>query len=429
MVQERPDTKPGSSGVGKRSAAADQTEFGRLVVDRKLATAEELKRCLELKTSLPADRDKPLSQVLVEQGCITAAQRDRLLARLEARQSKGQQIPGYQILDKLGKGSMATVYKARQMSLDRIVAIKVLPRRLSESPEFVDRFYREGKVAAKLNDRNIVQAIDVGEAGGFHYFVMEYVDGYTVDDELAEREIYSEPDALDIIIQIAEALLHAHQRGLIHRDVKPKNIMIARDGLAKLADMGLAREVADTRLAHSEAGRAYGTPYYISPEQIRGQVDIDFRTDLYSLGATFYHMVTGTVPFDGPNPVAVMNKHLRQKLVPPDRRNADLSVGCAEIIEVMMAKDPKDRYESIDALLEDLKVVREGKPPIYAREKFNISMLADLEEQAPPVEMDLPESAAPEQTDTANANLRAILLIVALLLGLSVLVNIILLVK
>lgn len=427
MTRKRPDTKPDSSGAGKQSAGVDQTEFGRLVVDHKLATAEELKRCLELKTSSPPDQDKPLPQVLVEQGCITSAQRDRLLGQLEARRSKGQQIPGYQILDKLGKGSMATVYKARQLSLDRIVAIKVLPRRLSESPEFVDRFYREGKIAAKLNNQNIVQAIDVGEAGGFHYFVMEYVDGYTVDDVLVKDDLYSEPDALDIIIQIAEALLHAHQQGLIHRDVKPKNIMIAHDGLAKLADMGLARQVADTRQAHSEAGRAYGTPYYISPEQIRGQVHIDFRTDIYSLGATFYHMVTGTVPFDGPNPVAVMNKHLRRKLVPPDRRNADLSVGSAEIIEVMMAKDPKDRYESIDDLLVDLKAVRKEKPPIYAREKFNISMLANMEEQAEPLEEDLPESAAPEQNDTANANLRVILMIVALLLVLSVLVNIILL--
>jgi serine/threonine protein kinase len=289
-----------------------------------------------------------------------------------------QQIPGFQILGKLGAGAMATVFKARQLSLDRIVAVKVLPKRLSENQEFVERFHKEGKAAAKLNHNNIVQAIDVGEAGGYHYFVMEYVDGFTVYDELAKGKLYDEEEALRIIIQIGRALEHAHQRGFIHRDVKPKNIMLTRERVAKLADMGLAREASDVDAAMAEAGRAYGTPYYISPEQIRGEVDIDPRADLYSLGATFYHMVTGRVPFDAPTPAAVMHKHLKEPLVPPDHINTRLSSGVGEIIEVMMAKDRMRRYANATDLLEDLEAVARGEPPVHAHEKCDEAVLKGL---------------------------------------------------
>ena len=177
---------------------------------------------------------------------------------------------------------MAVVYKARQLSLDRIVAIKILPLELSADKEYVQRFYQEGMAAAKLNHPNIVAAVDVGEAGGYHYFVMEYVEGYTVDDDLKKGKIYSESEALHIIVQIANALSHAHEQGLIHRDVKPKNIMITREGIAKLMDMGLARVADDAEVREAESGRLFGTPYYISPEQVRGLSDIDFRCDIYS---------------------------------------------------------------------------------------------------------------------------------------------------
>jgi len=160
---------------------------------------------------------------------------------------------------------MASVYKARQLSLDRIVAIKVLPKRMSENPEFVERFYYEGKAAAKLSHNNIVQAIDVGSTpDGFHYFVMEFIEGKTLYDimqppPVGEGRNFGEAEALDIMIQMADALAHAHSRGLIHRDVKPKNIILTPEGVAKLTDLGLARAVDDQAAAESEAGRAYGT--------------------------------------------------------------------------------------------------------------------------------------------------------------------------
>jgi len=424
MSEEK--SKGQDSTSGDRHGGLDETEFGRLAVERDFATSRELQRCLEARRSSPEYQNKTLPELMVSLGVLTKGQRKRILAQMEERRPKSQQIPGFHILGRIGKGAMATVWKARQLSLDRVVAIKILPRRLSENAEFVDRFYREGKAAAKLNDPNIVQAYDVGEAGGFHYFVMEYVDGHTVSDMLEKNEAYSEQEALDIVIQIARALAHAHKRGLIHRDVKPKNIMITKDGVAKLADMGLAREVADRRLAKSEAGRAYGTPYYISPEQIRGEVDIDFRADIYSLGATLYHMITGEVPFNGPNPSAVMHKHLKESLTPPDHINPQISVGCAEIVEVMMAKKREDRYQSTEDLLEDLEAVRNGQPPVHARKQFNMSMLADLEKESDALdELPAVAPASPAAADN-TLRLRMILIVMGMLLALSVLVNLIL---
>ncbi|MEI8197115.1 MAG: serine/threonine-protein kinase, partial [Phycisphaerae bacterium] len=239
--------------------------------------------------------------------------------------------------------------------------------------------------AAKLNHPNIVGAVDVGEADGYHYFGMEYVEGATVFDRPDNGYRYSEPEALQLIIQICRALVHAHAAGFIHRDVKPKNIMITPQGVAKLADMGLAREASDLQAAQAEAGKAYGTPYYISPEQIRGELDIDARADIYSLGATFYHMVTGRVPFEAATPSAVMHKHLKEELVPPDHVIPSLSAGVGEIIEVAMAKKRKNRYASAEDMLTDLERVSHGEPPLVARKAYDLESLADLEKSGTPV--------------------------------------------
>ena len=372
--------------------------FAKLVVDKNLCTPDEVQRCQDLQRNLTQQGEpQTLPDTMVDQGYVTKSQLDRLNQTIEEARP-ARRIPGFQILEKLGEGAMATVFKAKQLSLDRIVAVKVLPKRLSENPEYVERFYKEGKAAARLNHNNIVQAIDVGEAGGYHYFVMEYVAGKTVYEHLAEHKAYPEIEALDVTIQIADALAHAHDRGLIHRDVKPKNIMITDKGVAKLADMGLAREADDQVAAEMEAGRAYGTPYYISPEQIRGEVDIDFRTDIYSLGATLYHMVTGRVPFEAPTPSGVMHKHLKDSLVPPDHINRALSVGIAEVIEVMMAKKRAERYGNVALLLEDLKAIRAGEPPLQAHQKFDANVLADLEKSSPQTdEFDEVIGAAPGQ--------------------------------
>ena len=355
------------------------TIFGKMVVEQGLCTSEELRRGLEELESRREDNPTMLRDLMVELGYITETQAERLKTSIRESKVAAHQIPGYKILRKLGSGAMAVVYEAKQLSLNRAVAIKVLPKRFSENPEYVERFYREGRAAAKLNHNNIVQAFDVGEAGGYHYFVMEYVEGKTLHDDLSAGKVFSEDEVLDIIIQIAHALAHAHARGLIHRDVKPKNIMINTANVAKLADMGLARETTDIETAQTEAGKAYGTPYYIAPEQIRGQIDIDGRADIYGLGATFYHMVTGRVPFMADDPKEVMRKHLREHLIPPDHINTSLSAGVSEVIEVMMAKRREDRYSSVEELLTDLEALREGQPPLRAHKRFDFSVLEQLE--------------------------------------------------
>ncbi|MGA2265038.1 MAG: protein kinase [Phycisphaerae bacterium] len=366
----------------KASDTSFDTELSRVVVEQRLATPAEIQHCVDMKTQLAMEgNEQSLAAVLVREGVITNNQVGRVKKLLE--ESRGaREIPGYRILEKLGSGAMAHVFKARQLSLDRLVAIKVLPRQLSENAEYVERFYKEGKAAAKLNHANIVQAIDVGEANGFHYFVMEYVDGHTLHDELMAQKVFSEKDALAVIIQIAKALEHAHKHGLIHRDIKPKNIMITKEGVAKLADMGLARVADDAAVAQREAGRAFGTPYYISPEQIRGEVDVDFRADIYSLGATLYHLVTGRVPFEGPSPQAVMMKHLKEPLVPPDHINTALSAGLGEVVEVMMAKDRDRRYASTSDLLLDLEAIQAGQPPLQARQQIKEGVLKGLTTEA-----------------------------------------------
>jgi len=398
------------------------TEIGRQLVEQDLATQQELDECLDLQSQLSESNQKTLASILVEHGYVTERQIDRVKAKIEEAH-RGRQIPGYQILAKLGSGAMATVFKARQLSLDRIVAIKVLPRRLSENAEYVERFYKEGRAAAKLNHANIVQAFDVGESGGYHYFVMEYVEGHTLHDELAAGKVFSEAEALDILIQIARALEHAHNQGLIHRDVKPKNIMMTQDGRAKLADMGLARVASDAATAQAEAGRAFGTPYYISPEQIRGEVDIDFRSDIYSLGATFYHLLTGRVPFEAAKPAAVMHKHLKDPLIPPDHINTELSAGIGEVVEVMMTKDRNQRYASTSDLLVDLKSIATGQPPLLARQRIKADLLSGLADSYEQTTRPAEKTA----TSQASSNLMAYLILLIGALAVSILLNIVLL--
>lgn len=355
------------------------TMMGKMAVEQGLCTDAELRRSLEELKSRQETSPMMLRDLLIDLGFITRTQIERLESSIKEVKATAHQIPGYKILGKLGAGAMAIVYKARQLSLNRIVAIKILPKRFTENTEYVQRFYKEGQAAGKLNHNNIVQAFDVGEAGGYHYFVMEYVEGKTLYEDISAGKIFSEAEALNVILQVADALKHAHGQGLIHRDVKPKNIMINTAGVVKLADMGLARETTDIEAAKTEAGKAYGTPYYIAPEQIRGQMDIDGRADIYGLGATLYHMVTGRVPFIADEPADVMRKHLKEPLVPPDHINTSLSAGLSEMIEIMMAKRKEDRYNNVEELIADLESLTAGQTPIRAHKRFDISMLEELE--------------------------------------------------
>ena len=430
-----PSSKPSQSRSGEFDA-----ELRRLLTEKDLATSEELDECLAMQQELAEKGDpRNLTQILLKRGVVTEGQLSRLRQTID--DAKGRQIPGYQLLSKIGAGSMATVFKARQLSLNRIVAIKVLPQRLSSDADYVERFYREGEAAAKLNHPNIVQAFDIGEANGYHYFVMEYIEGHTVYDELSGGKAYSESEALRIVIQIARALEHAHGQDLIHRDVKPKNIMITTEGEAKLADMGLARAVSDAAAEQAEAGLLFGTPYYISPEQIVGKKRIDFRADIYSLGATLYHMVTGRVPYQASDAKSVMMKHLKEKLTSPDRHNIDLSFGICKVIQKMLAKDRNARHASTAEMLRDLEsidfLLEVDTSQDQASGSISLDGIQPTEPaksaakkptpvaQAPPSPADKPP-AADIQPPTPPRTLTWIL---AILLAVSVLVNLILLMR
>jgi eukaryotic-like serine/threonine-protein kinase len=379
-----------SNAVGLTSSL--DSEIGKYVVDAKLVTQEEADFCKEQQKQSSDPNQRSLADLLVENQFITVNQAKRIRRALDER--RNSQIPGYRVEKLLGKGAMAKVFLAKQVSLNRDVAVKVLPKSRSHDADFVERFYKEGRAAARLAHPNIVQAIDVGSnPDGIHYFVMEYVEGATLYDMMQPPPVgvgkrFSEAESLDIAIQMCEALSHAHKRGLVHRDVKPKNILLTPQGIAKLTDLGLAREVDDKVAAESEAGKAYGTPYYISPEQIRGEVDIDFAADIYSLGATLYHLVTGQVPFDGETPSAVMHRHLKDEMIPPDHINPELSAGISEVIELAMAKNRQDRYGSADEMLEDLRAVREGNPPVHARHQVDLESVGRLETTARTVDLD-----------------------------------------
>jgi serine/threonine protein kinase len=410
---------------------SEDSQICRVLIERQLVTPEEIRAASDQRRQLVAGgHERPLTDVLVDLGFLTRTQLQRAHGSNEDSGGRpAQQLPGYQILNKCGAGAMAVVYRAKQLSLNRTVAIKVLPKRLSRNTEFVERFYREGRAAAQLNHPNIVQAIDVAEANSYHYFVMEFVEGCTVYDELAQAKVYSEHEAVDIITQIARALLHAHERGFIHRDVKPKNIMLTGERVAKLADMGLARETTDVQAAMAEAGRAYGTPYYIAPEQIRGEVDIDHRADLYSLGATFYHMVTGRVPFEGPTPSAVMHKHLKETLTPPDHLNTSLTSGCGAMIETLMAKNRDDRYPSARELLVDLERLARNQAPEYAQRNVQAELFETLStgKSIGPEPGDEAARQAAAREHRSSKAAAAVAIVLGIVAGVSVLLNAILL--
>jgi len=418
-------TVPGDSALGESSTGGFETLLGTLVVEHGLITAEEMELCNSLlRESANTEEPRTLADMLLENDFVTQRQLQRMRTDFDARKSS-QRIPGYRIQRKLGAGAMATVFLANQLSLDRPVAVKVLPKKFSDNSKFIERFYKEGRAAAQLNHPNIVGAYDVGQAGEHHYFVMEYIDGPTVYDKLVKDKRITEAEAIRITIGTAKALQHAHARGFIHRDIKPKNIMLTSQGVVKLADLGLARAMSDKEAAKAEAGRAYGTPYYISPEQIRGEVKIGPPADLYGLGATLYHMVTGKVPFEGKNPSAVMHQHLKAELVPPDHLNPKLSPGCAQVIEMLMAKDQRERYQHAADLLQDLELVSQGQPPHFAHK----TLAGSLAEVATSIASEAltPTLVMPVKGEGRFSPFESPLFMVALvMLGLSLLVNLVL---
>ncbi|WP_254507845.1 serine/threonine-protein kinase [Anatilimnocola floriformis] len=271
----------------------------------------------------------------------------------------GRRLGDYQLLRRLGRGGMAEVYLAQQMSLERQVAFKVLRQSLAANETYVRRFHHEAQAAAKLTHANIVQIHEVGQAEGVHYIVQEYVPGRNLKQLLAHRgRPFDAPQVSLILRQVAGALQRAADEGIIHRDIKPENIMLSSSGEVKVADFGLARIAqGGDKLDLTQIGMTMGTPLYMSPEQVEGKV-VDPRSDLYSLGVTAYHILAGRPPFDGESALAVAVQHLKNDPPRLETIRPDVPSGLCRIVHRLLAKRADDRYQRPVELLKELRSLK-----------------------------------------------------------------------
>ena len=390
----------------------DQQLFGEAVVSRGLATPDQVNGALKDQAKLAGKGVfKNLGELLVERGVLTTGQVKDLLeehdqvimfcprcgekynvlrawemaakcpadSQLLVRSGRdstvgaaatlgagdgepespiGMECGGCRIIELIAKGSMGAVYKAKHVGLNRYVAVKLLPS-VSQNPDLIKRLLIEARAVAKLEHPNIVQIYDVGFQRGYFFIVMQLLHGHTLEQQLAEMKGLPVPAALELVKDIASGLGAAHAKGIIHRDVKPANVMVTEDGRARLTDFGLAQDVDNPE---EKAGLIVGTRYYMSLEQWLGH-KADERSDLYSLGVILYQMLTGRRPFEGDTVNELMHQHLKVGAAPLKKHDPELSDGLSAVAKKMLAKPPKKRYPNVAAFLEDLRKVRAGEEP------------------------------------------------------------------
>ncbi|MCI4463725.1 MAG: serine/threonine protein kinase [Caldisericum sp.] len=271
-----------------------------------------------------------------------------------------KKIDKYEIIEEIGRGGMAIVYKGLHPFLEEYVAIKVLPEYFVQDREFVERFTREAKTMIALQHPHIVRIYDAGIYENKYFIVMDYIRGRTIKELISDKKdkLLDVDKIIDIVMQVADALSYAHKHNIIHRDVKPSNILYdeSRES-AYITDFGIAKAVSGTKL--TQTGVSLGTPEYMSPEQFSETSDVDQRTDIYSLGIVFYEMLTGDIPFKGDTPLGVAYKHVHSYPTRPRIKNPKISVYLEKIILKMLAKDPNDRYQSMDEVIQDLKLFKD----------------------------------------------------------------------
>jgi len=339
-------------------------QFGQLAVQAGFITSQEVLDCLQEQKKLAKGNVRlPLGEIMLRKNLLRKEQFRKVF------QAQGQRIArigDYQILAKIGEGGMGSVYKAKQLSMDRFIALKILSKKCAEDEDFVKRFIREAQTAGQLNHANLVAAIDVGTAGNVYYFAMEYVEGMNLKAIIRERQKpFTEKNAIFIVTLVAKALEYACKFEIIHRDVKPENILIAPGNVVKLTDMGLAKYTGQRAKGDSEITEKnilIGTPSYMAPEQIDGSSIPDLRSDIYSLGATLYFLIAGRPPFVAPSAPGILAAHLTETPLPVNQRNNRLSKAITAIVDRMLQKRPEMRYQSYDKLIEDLERAADDKP-------------------------------------------------------------------
>ena len=265
----------------------------------------------------------------------------------------------YEIHQRLARGGMAQVYLARDRTLDRPVAVKELAPEFATDPSFVERFRREAQAAANLSHPNIVGVFDWGTQDGTYFIVMEYIDGPSLSQVIRRDGPLHPRRAAEIGGEVAAALGFAHSRGVVHRDVKPGNVLLTATGQSKVTDFGIARALSSPDDDLTQAGSVMGTATYFSPEQAQG-LPVDPRSDLYSLGVVIYEMVTGRTPFSGDTPLAIAYRHVQDQPAPPSTIVPDIPVGLEAIIMKLLQKRPDDRYPTAEALRDDLNRFLDG---------------------------------------------------------------------
>ena len=304
----------------------------------------------------------------------------------------------YQILSRIGQGGMSYVYRAADTTLGREVAVKVLKEEFAEDAEFVERFKNEARSAAKLSHPNIVAVYDIVDSGELHYIVMELVEGITLKNYIAKKGVLTNKETIGIALQAAEGIAEAHRNGIIHRDIKPQNIIISKDGKIKVADFGIAKAVSgDTLNSQSVIGSAH----YIAPEQAKSK-QADLRSDLYSLGISMYEMITGRVPYDGDNTVNIVLAHIQNAMVPPSVYNHDIYPALNDIILKVTKKDPEERYQSAEELIDDLRQAVNEPEGHFVRLYDTVSSGEKAEESAVSGDNDAAFDAALAEGTTDN---------------------------
>jgi len=341
--------------------AAD-LEFARQALGERVLTRAQLDECMGAQLGFADQGIQRALPIIVCGLRMLERRRIEQLMRRAVRRSGAMLVGPYECVRQIGRGGMGVVYRALQKPFGRTVALKLLLRERMDERD-IERFQHEARASARIRHRNIVAALDIGEADGWHYFAMEYVAGRTLSRVVAEKGSLPEWLAVHITAQIAAALAHAHDSGVIHRDVKPSNILVAPDATAKLCDLGLSR-LSDVDESHLHRSRiTVGSRRFISPEQARGLKDLDERTDIYSLGLCLYYMIAGKLPFAEVPKQKVMREHAKGRLPWPAHVNPAASDEISWLITRMAALDRAHRYANAHELHEDLCVLRDRLGP------------------------------------------------------------------
>lgn len=339
---------------------ATAVRYGAIAVKHGFVSDHHVKDALDAQQFLKGQGiEKKIGEILVETDVMTTEQSGAVVEEQgRLKRNIGRRLGSFEILAKLGEGSFGVVYKARQTNLDRMVALKVIRSRFTRDPRFMERFHAEARALAALNHPNIVSCFDAGEAEGRHYLVMEYVDGGSAWYAVRDGGPIPEERALNIAIHINRALIHAHEKGFVHRDVKPGNVLLTSGGQAKLADLGMA----SLRSGQTDGTVTAGTPNYMAPEQIESARPVDARADIYGLGATLYLMVTGRRLFGKGTVPELMAKHLAAEAPWPRDINPELSPLACGLIRKMTARAPEDRFQTAMELIEAIERVLKQLP-------------------------------------------------------------------